>query len=54
MTTVKDGLKKYCDAKYSHSEINLMWVLKHSNFWIILIVNHLHQLIALKHTFFLP
>ena len=30
MTTVKDGLKKYCDVIYSHSGINQMWILKNS------------------------
>ena len=28
LTTVKDGLKKYCDVIYSHSGINQMWILK--------------------------
>ena len=26
LTTVKDGLKKYCDVIYSHSGINQMWI----------------------------
>ena len=30
LTTVKDGLKKYCDVIYSHSGINQMWILKNS------------------------
>ena len=30
MTTVKDGLKKYCDVIYSRSGINQMWILKNS------------------------
>ena len=30
LTTVKDGLKKYCDVIYSHRGINQMWILKNS------------------------
>ena len=30
LTTVKDGLKKYCDVIYSRSGINQMWILKNS------------------------
>ena len=30
LTTVKDGLKKYCDIIYSRSGINQMWILKNS------------------------
>ena len=30
LTTVKDGLKKYCDVIHSHSGINQMWILKNS------------------------
>ena len=30
LTTVKYGHKKYCDAIYSHSGINQMWILKNS------------------------
>ena len=30
LTTVKDGLKKYCDVIYSRSDINQMWILKNS------------------------
>ena len=30
LTTVKDGLKKYCDKIYSRSGINQMWILKNS------------------------
>ena len=28
LTTVKEGLQKYCDVVYSHSGINQMWILK--------------------------
>ena len=30
LTTVKDGLNKYCDVIYSHSGIYQMWILKNS------------------------
>ena len=30
LTTVKEGLQKYCDVVYSHSGINQMWILKNS------------------------
>ena len=30
LTTVKNGLQKYCDVIYSHSGINQMWLLKNS------------------------
>ena len=30
LTTVKEGLKKYCNSIYSHSGINQMWILKNS------------------------
>ena len=30
LTTVKDGLKKFCDKIYSRSGINQMWILKNS------------------------
>ena len=30
LTTVKDGLKKYCDVIYSHSSIYQVWILKNS------------------------
>ena len=30
LTTVKDGLKKYCDVIYSHVGINQMWILINS------------------------
>ena len=30
LSTVKDGLKKYCNVIYSHSGINQMWILKNS------------------------
>ena len=30
LTTVKDGLKKYCDVIYSHSGSNQMWILQNS------------------------
>ena len=30
LTTVKDGLKNYCDKIYSRSGINQMWILKNS------------------------
>ena len=30
LTTIKEGLQKYCDIVYSHSGINQMWILKNS------------------------
>ena len=30
LTTIKDGLQKYCDIVYSRSGINQMWILKNS------------------------
>ena len=30
LTTVKDGVNKYCDKIYSRSGINQMWILKNS------------------------
>ena len=30
LTTIKEGLQKYCDIVYSHSGINQMWFLKNS------------------------
>ena len=30
LTTLKDGLRKYCDIVYSRSGINQMWILKNS------------------------
>ena len=30
LTTVKEGLKKYCNSIYLHSGINQMWILKNS------------------------
>ena len=30
LTTVKEGLKKYCNSIYSHCGINQMWILKNS------------------------
>ena len=30
LTTVKEGLKKYCNSIYSHSGVNQMWILKDS------------------------
>ena len=30
LTTVKEGLKKYCNSIFSHSGINQMWILKNS------------------------
>ena len=55
LTTVKDGLKKYCDDIYSHSGINQMWILKNSkelldNFNS----NSLASVNSIKHTIFLP
>ena len=28
LTSVKDGLNKYCDVIYYHSDINQMWILR--------------------------
>ena len=30
LTTVKDGLQKYCDTAYARSGVNQMWILKNS------------------------
>ena len=30
LTTVKEGLQKYCDTSYSRSGVNDMWILKNS------------------------
>ena len=40
LTTVKDGLKKYCDVIYSHSGINQMWILKNSKELLINFNSH--------------
>ena len=30
LTTVKEGLQKYCDTSYARSGVNQMWILKNS------------------------
>ena len=30
LTTIKDGIQKYCETAYSRSGINQMWILKNS------------------------
>ena len=30
LTTIKDGLHKYCETAYAHSGVNQMWILKNS------------------------
>ena len=39
LTTIKDGLQKYCDIVYSRSGINQMWILKNSK----QLLNNLHS-----------
>ena len=30
LTTIKDGLRRYCNTKMSHNGVNNMWILKNS------------------------
>ena len=55
LTTVKEGLKKYCDVIYSHSGINQMWILKNSKELLDNLQSHsLTSIHSIKHMIFRP